>query len=555
MHLPESPPESPAGPPSAAHVPESRHAIALRRTDDVVDAFAAVTRERGAVDARELRVLARAGELIGVPGGDAADAADAGDPIPDVGRDIARRSLIAELATTTRMSEWTITRLLNQAIDVCGRFGVAVDAVERGELSRVHLLTIYEAAAGIDDEENLAQYLSRAMERARVLTPGRLRPVVNTIAERYRDRSLAERATMAAQARRVGVRDLADGLAELFAVLPATLAHAIHDRLTQQARTIVSDRDAGGDASEDAAGERAADAAEGSDAVEGCGAAETCETVKGSDTVEESDAIERVDPLGAPDTVKGTNPIEETDPAESPDAFEGVSAIAVDAVAGAARDSRTLDQIRADVLTDLLLTGTPDTCLGDGLGEIRGHVSVTVPVLTVTGNSTEPCTLAGYGPIDPATAARLAGAASGWDRVMTSPIDGAVLATDRYRPPEALRRFLRARDEHCRFPGCRRNAVRCDVDHTVDAALGGPTSPGNTAHLCRRHHTLKHHSAWTVRQKSPGELVWTSPSGHAHTDRPEPVVRFVPEHEAPPAPGRQRWAWRPDAPPVTDAPF
>ncbi|MCR2678846.1 hypothetical protein NSP03_24390, partial [Salmonella enterica] len=55
--------------------------------------------------------------------------------------------------------------------------------------------------------------------------------------------------------------------------------------------------------------------------------------------------------------------------------------------------------------------------------------------------------LDGMIPIDPATARRLAGAASGWDRVLTHPISGALLAVDRYRPSEDLRRHLRARDE------------------------------------------------------------------------------------------------------------
>jgi hypothetical protein len=45
------------------------------------------------------------------------------------------------------------------------------------------------------------------------------------------------------------------------------------------------------------------------------------------------------------------------------------------------------------------------------------------------------------------------------------------------------RRFLRARDQHCRFPGCRRPAIRSEIDHTVDAALGGPTAL-STSPIC-----------------------------------------------------------------------
>ena len=116
---------------------------------------------------------------------------------------------------------------------------------------------------------------------------------------------------------------------------------------------------------------------------------------------------------------------------------------------------------------------------------------------------------------------------------MTSPVTGCVLAVDRYRQTSALTRFLRARDERCRFPGCRQPVWRCDIDHTLDAAHGGPTEHCNLAHLCKRHHVLKHHSAWTVRQLPGGILEWTSPTGRIHTDHPEPTVRFEPPPERP----------------------
>jgi hypothetical protein len=35
-----------------------------------------------------------------------------------------------------------------------------------------------------------------------------------------------------------------------------------------------------------------------------------------------------------------------------------------------------------------------------------------------------------------------------------------------YVPSRAMKDAIRARDRHCRFPGCRRPAVHCDIDHT-----------------------------------------------------------------------------------------
>lgn len=190
-------------------------------------------------------------------------------------------------------------------------------------------------------------------------------------------------------------------------------------------------------------------------------------------------------------------------------------------------DQRTLGQKRSDLALDLLLTGAPaghDS--KDGLlAAVTANVSVTVPVLTligVTGTESPAAELDGRSPIDPETARMLAGAASGWDRVLTHPIGGQMLAVDRYRPGEALRRRLRARDQRCRFPGCGMPSRENDLDHTVDAALGGATDEANLGTLCRRHHVLKHHSPWRVAQFGDGLLEWTSPTGRVYIDRPPP---------------------------------
>jgi ribosomal protein L18 len=207
--------------------------------------------------------------------------------------------------------------------------------------------------------------------------------------------------------------------------------------------------------------------------------------------------------------------------------------------AAAVCDTRSLDQIRADIATDVLLTGAPaidptrDATPG-GLGAIRGIVQLTVPVTTLTGVTAGGAQLPGGVPVDPATAKRLAGEAPGWDRVMVHPVTGMVLAVDRYRPSREQRRYLLARDQHCRFPGCRMPARRCDVDHTHDAANGGRTEICNLACFCKRHHTLKHETDWTVRQLDDGALEWTSPTGRIHRDEPPPRVVFVPDGDPPP---------------------
>ncbi len=199
----------------------------------------------------------------------------------------------------------------------------------------------------------------------------------------------------------------------------------------------------------------------------------------------------------------------------------------------AADEPRTLTQLRADVLADLLIDGVT----GDGLGVgVRARVQVTVPALTLLGHGDEPATLDGYGPIDLDTAKQLAGTAPGFTRILTHPETGCVLSVgqEQYKAPKALRRWLKIRDETCRFPGCNRPAVRSDLDHTLDRQHGGPTAHDNLAHLCPKHHAMKHNTAWRAKQRPDGTLDWSSPSGHRYTT--EPATRIRPAPTQPPDP-------------------
>ena len=199
-----------------------------------------------------------------------------------------------------------------------------------------------------------------------------------------------------------------------------------------------------------------------------------------------------------------------------------------------ATDARTTEQVRADLLADLLLAGTPaldDTSgtTAGPLGKIRARIQVVIPAHALAGDDHDACDLVGRSPIDPATARVLAGGNTQWERLVTHPVTGSVLAVDSYRVPEEMRRYLQARDQHCRFPGCRQAAIRCEIDHNVDHALGGKTHTCNLCHLCQRHHSMKQFTSWRVRQLSGGVLEWTSPLGRTYReDAPTPAVAFTP---------------------------
>ncbi|WJM15815.1 HNH endonuclease signature motif containing protein [Microbacterium arborescens] len=223
-------------------------------------------------------------------------------------------------------------------------------------------------------------------------------------------------------------------------------------------------------------------------------------------------------------------------------------------------DTRTMDQLRADILGDLVLSGAPvvdptrGTDRAGGLGAIRARVQVAVTAETLMGSDEHPAETVSAGLIDSDTARQLAGQVSEWDRLFIDPVTRTPVEIDTYRPTTAMKKLLTARDQHCRFPGCRRAAIRCELDHTIDYALGGHTHIYNLAHLCQRHHSMKQFTRWEVRQVGGGVLEWTSPLGRVYReDAPVPAVCFTTETadtDDPPPGGRTA-----GAPPHEPPPF
>jgi len=118
----------------------------------------------------------------------------------------------------------------------------------------------------------------------------------------------------------------------------------------------------------------------------------------------------------------------------------------------------------------------------------------------------------------------LADLAPGASVTVTPVVDLAEqISVNAYEAPDRLRRQVEERDhDGCRFPWCGWQG-RHDLDHIepyVDPDEGGPpgqTSTANLARLCRFHHRVKTHSAWTYRREPDGSLTWTSPLGRSNT--------------------------------------
>ncbi len=162
-------------------------------------------------------------------------------------------------------------------------------------------------------------------------------------------------------------------------------------------------------------------------------------------------------------------------------------------------------------------------------GQVAARIDVVVGLDTLLGQDQEPIRVNGHDL--PATAlaglADVPGLAVTIRRLLTDPVDGTVreLGKAHYVPSAALRAFLVARDQTCRFPGCNRRAARCQIDHAVPWESGGPTSAGNLGALCLRHHQLKTHAGWRITvSRDDGSCSWQSPAGRNYEREPRPAL-------------------------------
>jgi hypothetical protein len=88
--------------------------------------------------------------------------------------------------------------------------------------------------------------------------------------------------------------------------------------------------------------------------------------------------------------------------------------------------------------------------------------------------------------------------------------------------PPALRRALHHRDRHCRFPGC--GLPFGQGHHLRHWAQGGPTTLGNLALLCRRHHRAVHEEGYQVERQVDGALRFRRPDGRPLPEVPPPAA-------------------------------
>ena len=417
--------------------------------------------------------------------------------------------VVAEVACALTVSERSASSLLAQSHELTTTLPLTQAALEQGSMSFQHARVMVDEAASLNPAGAAAleaHFLDPEAPNPATcpvgnMVPARFRHKVRTWRERHHPESIEKRHAKSFLDRRLEYAPDRDGMAWLSAYLPADQAAGIWNGITATARALQS-RTEGRTLTQ-----LRADVA--AKVLLSAGFTTTSNPMDGST---EAAAGSRT---GLATTRTSTRPSPSTRPSDDGVAggvpvTDGVD----DAVAGGIPVTDGIDDAVAG------LVPAPGGVDSGRVPSPAAQVLVTVPVFALMGLTDEPADLDGYGPI-PASMARklVADGASSFRRVLIDPRDGAPLEIGResYRIPSAMRQWLRLRDGKCSFPGCNNQSLDNETDHILAWADGGNTGISNLGSACRKHHRLKHTTAWTPSDastdKPPG---WTSPTGRRY---------------------------------------
>lgn len=513
----------------------------LARQGELLDDWVALGKRIAALEAERAEALAERLDLL------------AQERSLDPGSDeMAFRSMCAEYAAAAHIPPSTAGAHITNAWMLVRMFPATHTALASGSISKRHADVILNAAPNVTGHPDAAklreEYEEQVVPFAENDTAARTRAHARGVAATIFPEGSTEQHRRARSERNVTVKPDGDGMAVLTAILPELLAYAIHDRLTTMADDVIKARPEGQrrprqsvlnkiKAERDAAlaaqtpFDPAPPTALEDAFCDSMGEAAPWETPAAHEPGDDPDSsYASFD--GHADEPWGDDDISESDLDERPDdALFHESTPMHDGYGALEHDTRTTDQLRADILADLLLTTAPTSVTTTALGSVKANVQINISASTLAGADDAMAEFNGQGPLTPDAARILAGYAGSWDRAFLDP-RGMVTETDNYVPTAGMKRYLRARDQHCRFPGCRTPAHRCQIDHNHDHAKGGPTAVCNLSLFCTSHHPLKHpdvddRDRWTAKQLDDGVILWTSPLGRTYTDEPPLRVMFA----------------------------
>lgn len=182
-------------------------------------------------------------------------------------------------------------------------------------------------------------------------------------------------------------------------------------------------------------------------------------------------------------------------------------------------DSRTMDQLRADIFLDLLRGRSTKSQAASATD--RGQVNIDTDLPTLARLAEHSGDLHGYGPVIAEIARQVAehqqDAEWRWtlrDPDTGQPIDGGIV---RRRPTAAQQRKVEAFHKTCIHPGCRMPASDCDIDHRIPWSERKLTCICDLGPMCRHHHRIRHTFGWTYELVEGPDFVFTTPLRRRYT--------------------------------------
>ena len=421
-----------------------------------------------------------------------------------------------EVAIARRSTRGRAGRDIEVARTLREEFRDTAAALERGEISLEHAAALVTGTRHVAGAAARAEVERRVLPHGPVTSPVRFRRHVDAAVCAVDAEDQTRRHARARAERQVWVRRVENGLGELVVIDEWSVVSGIYARITAHATDLQRERRA---ASRDLAPGLPGAAADGA--------------------------------VGAGSPGLAT--------ADSP----GVATV------GDEWADRTLDNCRADALSDLVLHDHDDDSDSDSEDDVDSDVGgdtrrglddrggrdpagtqprphhrhhrrrrrgpriegrLVIDLATLRGETDNPCLLDGS-PVPAQVGRRLARDITHWRRMVTDPVDGHLLDYGRRTYlPEPLRAFVLERDRTCRNPWCDQPATRCQLDHATEFP-DGPSNTTNTGPLCGDCHRIKtDHAAVLDHSTADGSATWRTAWGQTV---PIPPTRYLDDGATP----------------------
>ena len=152
--------------------------------------------------------------------------------------EVIERSIRLELAAALAVTEAAAGAMIAEADALINRFPGALDSLAHARITPRHASVLVEVMAAVEAEFH-GELVPDAVALAEAHPVGTFRRLLRALVETVRASTLPERHERAVESRRAMVLPGSDGMADMLLRMPAVESHAIFERATRIAKTIL----------------------------------------------------------------------------------------------------------------------------------------------------------------------------------------------------------------------------------------------------------------------------------------------------------------------------